>query len=342
MESFPLTLSPFWGFFLSILLILLNGFFVAAEFAIVKVRRTRVAEMASKGSSKALLVQKITHKLDEYLSATQLGITLASIALGWIGEPVFAELLLPLFQELGSYAMVSAHTASFFTAFIFITFLHVVVGELIPKSIAIQQAERVSLFIAYPLWIFDKVFFPVLGFLNQVSTGILKLFGFRGLKESPLSEEELRLILAESSKEGVVSPAELMFMKHALTFSDKRALNILISKDKLHILHEKDPFEVQYKKVAECPHTRFPVVDEGKVIGLVRIQSVLTEEAETFQMSKALQPILEFDDGTKIDHIFQIMKEKKIYMAAVYSKSSEWLGIITITDIIEEIMGQVG
>ncbi|MDO8494852.1 MAG: hemolysin family protein, partial [Deltaproteobacteria bacterium] len=259
------------GLLLVAVFVLLNGFFVAAEFAIVKVRRTRIEVLVSKGNLRARLVNKIINKLDEYLSATQLGITLASIALGWVGEPVVANLLAPF---LGP----DSHSAAFTIAFIVIVVLHVVVGELIPKSIAIQKPEQVSLWIAYPLWIFDKVFFPFLSILNKTSLGILRLVGFKRSREKAPSEEELRLILLECSREGVVTSAELAIIRHALTFSDKKAFDILIPKEKVRVLEMNASYEVCYEQTAQSQHTRLPVLGSAAtpVLGFVRIQDVLT------------------------------------------------------------------
>ena len=332
-----------WGLLAAILLILLNGFFVAAEFAMVKVRRTRIQELVNQGHFKAKLVLKITQHLDAYLPATQFGITLASIALGWIGEPAFAKLLLPVMTAFGEYADISAHTLALILAFTFITFLHVIVGELIPKSIAIQHAEQISLWIAYPLWLFDKIFFPILNLLNQTSNFCLNLIGFGRGKEKAPSEEELRLILAECSQQGVVSPAELTIIKRVLTFSDKQIKDIFVPKEKVDTLHVNDPFEIQHQKAGKSLHTQLPVIGDGyaKILGFVRIQDLLFQEAETFALPTILRPILEFLDTFKIDQAFQTMKERKIFIAAVYDKKGIWLGIITITDIIEEIVGQM-
>ncbi len=332
-----------WGLLVALLLILLNGFFVAAEFSLVKVRRTRLQELANQGHFKAKIALKIGLHLDQYLSATQFGITLTSIALGWIGEPAFAKLFLPAMSLLGKYANVSAHTLAFAVAFASITFLHVVVGELVPKSIALQRSSQTALWIAYPLWVFDKIFFPILNLLNRAASLLLTLMGFGRKEGQAPSEEELRLILAECSQEGVVSPVELAIIKRALTFSDKQVIDILIPNTQADTLQVGDPFEMQHEKAGKGHHTRLPVMGEGysKILGYVYIQDILFEKAETFDLSKILMPILECLDTQKIDQVFQTMKDRKIFIAAVYDKKGTWLGIITVGDIIEEILGQM-
>jgi len=193
--------------FTILLFVFLNGFFVAAEFAIVKVRLTQIEPLAQKGNWRAKIAYGLVTNLNAYLSATQLGITMTSLALGWIGEPLVANKLFPLFQSMGIISENLLHAVAFGVAFSIITFLHIVLGELAPKSLAILEAKKVTLWAAYPLNLFFLIFKPVIWILNSMANSILRIFGFQTVTESELehSEEELRLILANDTHVSAVT-----------------------------------------------------------------------------------------------------------------------------------------
>ncbi|MGE0527714.1 MAG: hemolysin family protein, partial [Bdellovibrionales bacterium] len=224
-------------------LVLLNGFFVAAEFAIVKVRRTRLQELAGQGVSAARISILCVDQLDEYLSATQLGITIVSLGLGWIGEEAFFnlfKLFVPHTEWLGE---TTHHAIATGVSFFVITLLHVVLGELVPKSMAIQQAEKITLVISRPLRLFYKIAKPLINAFTFLANFVLKLLGYHGLEEEPLSEEELKIMMKESHEEGVISESEAQIINRAFEFSDKRVADIMIPRERVQFLSMKRSVE---------------------------------------------------------------------------------------------------
>ncbi|HLL61299.1 MAG TPA: hemolysin family protein, partial [Candidatus Nitrosocosmicus sp.] len=217
---------------LVVILILLNGFFVASEFALVAVRKTRIEELAKKGRKRAKLVKEALKDLDIYISATQLGITLASLGLGWIGEPVLSHIFAPFFQFLPSEAR---HGVSAAIAFTIITFLHIVIGEVSPKTIALQKAEPVALFIITPLLLFSKIFKPFIYFLNESGNIVVKALGFNTPQKHGLvhSEEEIRMIINQSQKEGVIEKEEVQMVHNVFKLADVPISKIMSPKENM-------------------------------------------------------------------------------------------------------------
>src|SRR5690625_3501186 len=216
------------------LLILLTAFFVAAEFAIVKVRSTRIDYLVESGDKRAIHAKKLTDNLDGYLSACQLGITVTALGLGWLGEPTVMRLLGPLFVQLGLNATVTS-ILSFAIAFFAITYLHVVIGELAPKIIAIQKAEAVTLSLAKPLIFFYKMMYPFIWLLNGSARQFIRLFGFTPAKDHEIahSEEELRLILSESYKSGEINQSEMTYVNNVFEFDERLAKEIMVPRTEM-------------------------------------------------------------------------------------------------------------
>lgn len=222
-----------WSFFKIItafLLVVLNGFFVAAEFSLVKVRKTRLAELAEDGSGRAQVALGVTSQLDAYLSACQLGITLASLGLGWLGEPAIASLLDPLFVHITAWTPLYTHTISIIIAFVLITFFHIVLGELVPKSLAIQRAEALALRTAGPLRLFFRVFYPAIWALNSLANSFLKVWRIQPANEADLShtEEELRMLVEASQKHGHLDKMEGKLLDNVFEFSDRVVSEVMI------------------------------------------------------------------------------------------------------------------
>ncbi|MFW5614406.1 MAG: hemolysin family protein, partial [Campylobacter hyointestinalis] len=245
---------------LAAVFIFLNGFFVLSEFSIVKVRKSRLEELVKDKVPNAKLAYKMSNSLDTYLSATQLGITLSSLALGWIGEPAVANLIEAPLKTYFGIDGVAVHTIAFIIAFTLITLLHVVLGELVPKSVAIAKAEKSVLFIAKPLYMFWVIFFPVIRTFDFIASLSLKAIGIKPAKDSELahSEEEIKIIVGESLKGGVLDSMESEIIKNAVDFSDTVAKEIMTPRKDMVCLNKQKSFEENMKVIEESKYTRFP------------------------------------------------------------------------------------
>lgn len=334
--------------FIAVFLILMNGFFVVSEFAIVKIRRTRLEEMARHGSAKAKIALKVTSALDSYLSATQLGITLSSLALGWIGEPAVASLLNPLVQEIVPNNPILLHTISFAVSFTLITLLHVVVGELIPKSLAIQKTETMVNFIIYPLYVFAKVFYPVIYIFDHLALLGLKVLGVKSAKESEIahSEEELKLIVSASQQGGIIDQTESEIIKNAVSFSDKVAREVMIPRNDMLCLYLEDSFADNIKVITESQHTRYPVCSEDRdnIIGMVHLRDILMDlcsEKPVRDLRKMLREIIMVPENLSVSEVLQRMKKRRIHIAAVVDEYGGTAGLVTLEDVLEEIVGDI-
>jgi len=332
----------------AVLLILMNGFFVISEFAIVKIRRTRLEEMARHGSAKAKIALKVTSALDSYLSATQLGITLSSLALGWIGEPAVASLLDSLLKGVIADNTILLHTISFTVSFTLITLLHVVVGELIPKSLAIQKTEAMVNFVIYPLYIFARVFYPVIYIFDHLALLGLKILGVKPARESEIahSEEELKLIVSASQQGGIIDQTESEIIKNAVSFSDKVAREVMIPRNDMLCLYIEDSFAENLKVVTESQHTRYPVCSEDRdnVIGMVHLRDILTDlcsENPTRDLRKMLRDIIMVPETLSVSEVLQRMKKRRIHIAVVVDEYGGTAGLVTLEDVLEEIVGDI-
>ena len=270
---------------LAAIFIFLNGFFVLSEFCIVKVRRSRLEELVKEKRPNAKLALRMSNSLDTYLSATQLGITLSSLALGWIGEPAVADIIQePLKSAFGIDSETTLHTISFIIAFSFITLLHVVLGELVPKSVAIAKAEQAALLIARPLYFFWIIFFPVIRTFDFIAAIFLKLIGIRPARERELahSEEEIKIIVGESLKGGVLDSMESEIIKNAIDFSDTVAKEIMTPRKDVVCLNKKLSFEENMNIITKSKYTRFPYIDGSKdsVLGMIHIRDILQNDLE--------------------------------------------------------------
>jgi len=331
---------------LVVLLVLVNGFFVAAEFAMVKIRGSRLTQLINEGSKMAVVVQKITLKLDSYLSACQFGITLASLGLGWAGEPFIATLIAPLFSKFG-LSQATIHTIAYAIAFSIITMMHIVLGELAPKSLAIQKTESVSLWLAYPLMFFYKVTYPATWILNHLSNLILKTVGLEPSMESEQahSEEEIRILVEESHKSGLINKAESVLFDNVFDFSDTVAREAMIPRTSAAILYAHDSYEKNLEKILSTRHTRFPVADGDKdnIIGFVHVTDFYAESCKTGNkdLKKILRKILKVPESMELSHVLKLMQKSRTLIAIVVDEFGGTAGIITLEDIIEEIVGEI-
>ena len=246
---------------LVVLLVLMNGFFVAAEFAVVKIRSSRLETMINEGNNRAVYAKKLTDHLDVSLSVTQLGITLASLGLGWLGEPTVSHVLEPVFVYFGLSGAL-ATTISFAIAFGLITAMHIICGELIPKNLAIQKAEAVTLNIAVPMLLFQKVMYPFVWFLNHVANYTAEKLGIpvETESENPAhTEEEIRILMEESHKKGYIDKTELDFVDNVFDFADRNVREIMIPRTDMVCLYTEDSFDENIQVAVSEHMTRYPV-----------------------------------------------------------------------------------
>ncbi|WP_034907636.1 hemolysin family protein [Campylobacter ureolyticus] len=328
---------------LAFIFVLLNAFFVLSEFAIVKIRKSKLEELSKDGVKNAKMAYEITNSLDSYLSATQLGITISSLALGWIGEPAVAMLIEKPMNSLFAANSTVIHSVSFIISFTFITLLHVVLGELVPKSVAIATPEKSVLFIAKPLHAFWVIFKPFIAVFDFLARGILKLIGIMPAGENEIahSEEEIKIIVAESLKGGVLDSIETQIIKNAVDFSDTVAKEIMTPRKQMVCLNAQKSYEENYKKVIDSKYTRFPYIDGSKdsVLGMIHIRDILQSDKKDF--NKIVRKILIVPENSSIASILSMMNKERISAALVIDEYGGTSGLITMEDIIEEVLGDI-
>ena len=338
---------PLWYLLLAVVFILANGFFVAAEFAMVKVRPTQLAELAAEGSVRAKMARKLTKHLDAYLSATQLGITLASLALGWVGEPAIASLIVPLFVKTGAFAPALAHSIAATIAFAIISALHIVVGELAPKSVAIQKAVGTSLWVAHPLRAFYVVMFPAIWLLNGVSNAILRVFGLRSASEGDAvhSPEELRMILASSEKAGVLSEENREIIEGVFQFSKRTARQIMVPRTDVAVLSTAKSIEENLEIIRTTRHTRYPLCETtlDQTVGLIHVKDLLLAQLRGpgRGLAELKREMLFIPENSTVDALLSQMIEHKTHMAVVLDEYGGASGIVSLENITEELFGQI-
>lgn len=328
--------------------VMMNAFFVLSEFAIVKVRRTRLEELAGQGHRTAEAALGIVKHLDSYLSAMQLGITLASLALGWLGEPAIANLLRPAFERLFDGNTVILHTVSIAVAFIIITFLHVVLGELVPKSVAIQKTEETVMLIAWPMIIFHKMSYPLVFMFDRIAAGCLKLLGLTpgADTEQVHSGAELRMIVNASYTDGVLDDTEGQIIDNMFSFSDKTAHEVMIPRTDMVCLYLDDSYEDNLKVALGSVYTRYPLcrTDKDNVIGMIHLRDLLeneTREKRCDDLETLMREVLFVPETLHVSHIMALMKEKRIHLAVVIDEYGGTAGLISLEDILEEIVGDI-
>ena len=332
------------------ILIVLTAFFVATEFAVIRVRSTRIDQLIAEGNKKAIAAKKVVSNLDEYLSACQLGITVTALGLGWIGEPTIARILEPLFEKFQLGESV-AHIVSFIIAFTVVTFIHVVVGELAPKTLAIQKAEQITLLFARPIILFYRVLYPFIWVLNGSARAITKLFGLKAVSEheGAHSEEELRLILSESYKSGEINQSEFDYVNNIFEFNDRVAREIMVPRKEIISVTKDDTIESFVQIVKTEKYTRYPVVledDKDQIVGLVNIKEILTDVARETGVEKRtiesyVKPILQVLESTPVHSLLLRMQKDRIHMAILMDEYGGTAGLVTVEDILEEIVGEI-
>lgn len=331
------------------ILITFTAFFVAVEFAIVKVRSSKIDQFVLEGKKGALAAKKVTTHLDEYLSACQLGITVTAMGLGWLGEPTIERLLHPLF-ELWNLNTSIASVLSFGIAFTIITYLHVVVGELAPKTFAIQKAEKITLLLSRPLIWFYKIMYPFIRLLNGSARMLTGLFGLKPVAEHEVahSEEELRLILSESYERGEINQAEYKYVNNIFEFDNRIAKEIMVPRTEIIGLHEDNSLEEHMKTIRNEKYTRYPVFGEDKdeIIGMVNVKDFfiryINKKTEPFDTIRSYtRPVIQVMETIPIHDLLLQMQKKRIPLAVLYDEYGGTAGIVTIEDVLEEIVGEI-
>jgi CBS domain containing-hemolysin-like protein len=326
----------------------INAFFVAAEFAIVRVRVTRIEELVQRGVRRATAAREVLRNLDAMISACQLGITLASLALGWVGEPAFAHLLEPWFGWMGRFGTGAAHTVAIAASFLLITVLHVVVGELVPKTIAIAHAESTALTISWPLRFFRFLFYPLISVMNRSANLLVKAMRLTPPTEASLahSEAELRMILAVSRKSGVLSESHGRLLANALDFADRAVRQIMVPRADVLWLDVNRSYAENASRAHEYGHTRLPLCDGtiDHVVGIVHVKDLFVSEPRTFgtaELRALARPPLYVPENAKIQQALALFQRQKFHLGIVVDEHGGTAGLVTLEDILEELIGDI-
>jgi putative hemolysin len=351
--DFPMDMeSPWVGLALRLLavpvLVFINGLFVAAEFALVSVRKTQVEELIQQGVKRAEAVEKALAKLNRTIAATQLGITLASIGLGWAGEPALASLIEPLFGDLPrTWGVVATHSAAVTIAFILITYLHVVFGELIPKNLALQMPVRAALRLARPLTIFAWVSRPLTLVMSGSAIVIVRLFGYEPAKGEEMvhSVEELQLLIEDTEEAGILEPDQAEYVQNVFRLSDKMVGDCQVPRDKMACLELKWPPDKVMEAVRNGAHTRMPVYEGtlDKIVGIVNTKDLfyLFSLRGIVVLEDALYPPLFLKPEQDLGTALRLFRQTHKPMALVRDDDGKVVGLITLEDIVEEIVGDL-
>jgi magnesium and cobalt exporter, CNNM family len=328
-------------------LVALNGFFVAAEFALVKVRRSQLDMLIAEGTKRAAAARHVSGNLNAYLSACQLGITLASLGLGWLGEPFLARILQPFFSIAGIESQAATKSISFTIAFSTITALHIVLGEQAPKILAIQRSLAAALLVSAPLRLFYAIFKPFIWFLNASSNWILiQIFRVQPAGESELahSEEELRLILSESEKAKEVSPLGKKLLINALDLHERVVRDIMTPRGQVVFLDIEDSFQDNVKKAISSRHTRFPLCRGhlDNTIGLIHIKDLVSlisdPHPDLLRIKRELIPVPEM---MPLEKLLSLFLNKHAHLAIVIDEFGGTVGMVTLENILEELVGDI-
>jgi CBS domain containing-hemolysin-like protein len=335
---------------LAVLLIAGNFFFVAAEFAITRARPTEVAELESQGASGAASLRHAVDHIDAYLSACQLGITVCSIGLGLAGEPAVAHLLEPVLAPLGRWAGVGAAAVSFAVAYALVSTLHVVVGELAPKSLAIARTRPTGLALAPPMRAFYVATKPAVDLLNWLGNLVLRPFGIPPAREAghaPHTESELRRLVRESRQEGLIDPEEHEFTDNVLTFGDRRAREAMVPRPRVELLTTDQALDEAVARATEGSHTRYPLCEPDggldAAVGQVHVKDLLRASREdgAGDLRGLARPLRRVPDATLLDELLEGLRRDHQHLALVVDEHGTAVGIITLEDVLEEIVGEI-
>ena len=332
-----------------LVLVALNGFFVATEFALVKVRLTQLEPLVARGQRRARMVQHIVTHLDAYLSAAQLGITLASLGLGWIGEPIFKELLQPVFVGFAVESLTVRKSIAFAVGFTVITFLHIVVGEQAPKSFAIRQPLATGLWVAYPMRVFYFLAFPFIWLLNESSLGLLRILGLQPATEheGASSEEELSVLVATAQKHFGASSFSRALVQNALELRHRVARDVMRPRQEITMLDTEATIVECLELAEKTRYSRFPISEGGnldRTLGVVHIKELfaLRHTVRTgADLLPAARKLIYVPETARLEKLLQLLLERKLHLAIVVDEYGGTVGLVTLENIIEELVGQI-
>ena len=330
--------------FLAAVILLVNAFFVAAELALVRVRETQLRELAEAGSARARLARELTLNIDRYLSATQLGVTGASLALGIVGEPAIAALIAPAFGWLIERSEAAFHVVSFAISFGVVTYLHVVVGELAPKYLAIERAVPLALWTAYPLRTFYRAAFPLIWLINVSAQWLVKLLGVRGRAElDPHSEEELKMLVATSTRKGVLQESERVLLGRALDFADTLVRQVMVPRTEIVAVEDDQPLRDLRGLAQSRPFTRFPVFhgDLDHVVGVVHIKDLVPAQDLSRRVREVMRRPLFLPETMRLDQALAEFRRQRMQLGIVVDEFGGTSGLATLEDVVEQLIGEV-
>jgi len=338
------SVGPWTGVALALVLIVLNGFFVAAEFALAKVRATQLEPLVQLGDRRARLAAHMLRHLEAFLPATQLGVTLASIGLGWVGEPAVATLLRPAILLIPGATEALIHTISLTVAFLAVSMLHILFGELLPKSIAIRRPEGTSTWIAIPLYLFSRVALPITWVMYRSANGLLRVLGLSGQDGHalPHSEDELRLLLA-SHRAVHIAEHKRDLLENVLELSERVARQVMVPRSDVVFLSTDDPVSQNLELARASGHTRFPLCEGelDRVVGIVHIKDLFRAAAPPPDLRKIARPVQFVPETTPLDTLLARMRKERLHLAAVIDEYGGVAGIVTLENVIEEIVGPI-
>jgi len=332
-----------------IILLAANGFFVAAEFALVKARGFRIEALAAEGSAAARLTVHIQANLEAYLAACQLGITMASLGLGWVGEPAVAALLEPLFHSLGMPDRI-LHTTAFIAGFLIFSSLHIVVGEQVPKTLAIRKAEPVSLWVAYPLHFSYLAVFPLNWMLNKASSMILGLLNVKEATHADvLSGDELKGLVATSKQHGEIKHDKADMLHNMFEFDQRHVGRVMIPRSTADVLDIAAPSEENLRLIKEKAHSRFPIIDgnnDDQILGILLTRDIYTamiagENEPWRDLPRYIREPLVVPETQKLPELFEIMRTSRAHLTIVVDEYGTFTGIVSLEDLLEEIVGEI-
>lgn len=350
-------MDSIFGLFAVFLLVFMNGFFVAAEFSLVGARRTRLAQLAEEGNAGAKAAQQAVQHLDNYIAATQLGITLASLGLGWIGEPAVGHLIEPLFEAVlpEETAVTIGRSIAVAIAFAIVTLLHIVLGELAPKTIALQRPESTSVLVARPTTWFLNIFRPVIYFMNAIGNAVVRLLGFEPVAghSAVHSAEELEMLVHSSREAGLLQESEERLLRRVFDFSDIYVEEIMQPRVEVDAIALDMPLSELLEFIATKHHSRYPVYQESidNVVGvlltkdlldaLVRQPELIADKGAAFSLMSALRNPLFIPGTLTVDKLLEKMQQTKTHLAIVIDEYGGMAGVATMEDIIEQLVGEV-
>lgn len=340
-------ISTITNLLLFTILIILTMLFVGSEFAFVKARMSRIHSLVEQGDKRAIRVEKMINNLDYYLSACQLGITVTALGLGWIGESTFEVILHPLFDLVGVPDAVQTVT-TVAAAFIIVTFIHVVVGELAPKTVAIQYAEKMALALSGPLYFFGTILKPFIWTMNGAARGLVRLVGIKEMPtEQAHSEEELKVIMTESYHSGEINQTELSYMQNIFSFDERTAKDVMVPRTQMITLEEPVTVDQVVETIKEYNYTRYPVTesngDKDNIIGFINVREYLTNHVSDEHVAAGdyIHELPVITESSRISDALVKMQRESVHIALIIDEYGGTAGMITMEDILEEIVGEI-